>query len=336
MDELLRRWVEGWRLCRGLAPPVEYDGALAVVLGLPGRERELFALTDDPAVVDRLAATTVRDTWLTVTTQHGDDVAHRLADAGLEPFAEHKSLMSIDLRTHPQPSPSDEVALESRGPLEPAHGTAAGGDVLVEPQGALGHAGVPASDREVVRGVAAGGDARMEPREAMGRAGVLAPDREVVARGVAAGGDALVEPRGAMGRAGVLASDREVVVRGVVAGGEVVVESRGALEVVRVVGAHGGVAARGMVAVTGDVAVMHDIQTEPAYRRRGLGSVVMGVLSRRAVERGASTGLLMATADGEQLYRRLGWLREATMVTAKGSGAAGAVGGDLGAVLAGR
>jgi hypothetical protein len=68
--------------------------------------------------------------------------------------------------------------------------------------------------------------------------------------------------------------------------------------------------------------------------------VVMGALSRRAVERGASSGLLMATVEGVHLYRNLGWLPRATMVTARRSAidsrGAGAVGGDLGPVLAGR
>jgi GNAT superfamily N-acetyltransferase len=225
MDELLRRWVEGWRLCRGLDPAIEYDDALAVVLGLPGRERELFALTDDPAVVDRLAAETIEDTWLTVTTQDGDGVARRLAEAGLEPFAEQKVLMTIDLVNHPRPESASSV-------LE--------------------------------------------------------------------------------------------------------IGSDGPLEYVRILADDGSVAARGMAAVVGSDAVMHDIQTDPAHRRRGLGSLVMGRLARRAVERGAGTGLLMATPEGVHLYRKLGWLPEATMVTARGSRRPGAVGGDLGAVLAGR
>jgi GNAT superfamily N-acetyltransferase len=225
MDELLRRWVEGWRLCRGLEPAIEYDDALAVVLRLPGRDRELFALTDDPAVVDRLATGLVADVWLTVTTQYGDQVARRLADTGLAPFAEQKMLMTIALPDHPQPATASyELELSTDGPLE----------------------------------------------------------------------------------------------------------------YVRLLAADGTVAARGMTAIVGRDAVMHDIQTDPAHRRRGLGSVVMGALRRRAVERGASRGLLMATAEGVHLYRKLGWLPEATMVTAKGSGGAGAVGGDLGAVLAGR
>ena len=215
--DLVRRWLDGWRLCRGLEPVIEDADAYVAVLHLPGREQELFARTDDPATVDRLASRLRADTWLTVTTDHGDELAERLTAAGLRPFEEQKTLMSIDLLSHP-----------------------------------LGTA------------------------------------------------------------------ERE---------------SDGSLEYARV-RVDGVVAAHGMAAIVGDDAVMHDIQTEPAYRRRGLGSVVMGALADRAVERGARTGLLMATTDGFGLYRRLGWVPEATMVTASGS--ARPVGGDLGPVLTGR
>jgi ribosomal protein S18 acetylase RimI-like enzyme len=215
--DIVRRWLEGWRLCRGLEPVIEYDDAYAAVLRLPGRERELFARNDHAKTVDRLAAELNPDTWLTVTTQDGGEIARRLAAAGARPFEEQKTLMSIDLHEHPLAI----TAFESDGPVEYAR-------VLID----------------------------------------------------------------------------------------------------------GTIAAHGMAAIVGDDAVMHDIQTDPAYRRRGLGSIVMGALSRRALERGATTGLLMATADGFHLYRKLGWLPEATMVTA--SGDARAVSGDLGAVLTGR
>jgi GNAT superfamily N-acetyltransferase len=79
----------------------------------------------------------------------------------------------------------------------------------------------------------------------------------------------------------------------------------------------GAEAARGMMAVVGGDAVMHDISTNPAYRRQGLGSVVMGALAHRALERGATTGLLMATVEGAALYRKLGWVPQATMLTAR-------------------
>ncbi|TDC24627.1 GNAT family N-acetyltransferase [Kribbella albertanoniae] len=218
----VRRWMAGWRLCRGLEQPVEYDDVLLAQLGLPGREREMFTLTDDPALIDRLAPAATETTWLTVTTQYGDAAAARMSAAGLQPFAEHKVLMSIALPNHPQPTtpPPYKLSVHTDGPLD--------------------------------------------------RVQLLSPD--------------------------------------------------------------GTIAARGMMATVGTDAVMHDIHTDPDHRRRGLGSVVMGALSRRALDRGAHDGLLMATEIGVQLYRSLGWLPEATMVTASGS--ASAVRGDLGAVLA--
>ncbi|MFK4084127.1 GNAT family N-acetyltransferase [Kribbella sp. NPDC020789] len=219
--DTVRRWIEGWRLCRGLAPVTGYDDVLLAQLNLPGRERELFTL---PHNIDRLAPAVTETTWLTVTTPYGDAAAERLAAAGLQPFAEQKVLMSVALRDHPRPA-------------------------------------APASYRLVLR-------------------------------------------------------------------------SEGPLEFAEIVAADGSVAAHGMAAVVGGDVVMHDIATEPAHRRRGLGSVIMGALAGRAAERGATTGFLMATELGVHLYRALGWLPEATMVTA--SGGTGAVRGDLGAVLAGR
>ncbi|NUS00255.1 MAG: GNAT family N-acetyltransferase, partial [Kribbellaceae bacterium] len=181
---MMRRWLEGWRLCRGLEPVIEYDDAYVAVLRLPGRECELFARTDDAATVARLAERVPEDTWLTVTTQAGERVAAQLLAAGASPFDEHKTLMSIELGRHPRPLNSTyTVTRSTEGPLS------------------------------FVR--------------------LLAPD--------------------------------------------------------------GTVAAHGMMAVVGPDAVMHDIQTDPAHRRRGLGSVVMGTLAARAIERGAETGLLMAT-----------------------------------------
>ncbi|MGZ0149029.1 GNAT family N-acetyltransferase [Kribbella sp. WER1] len=219
---MMRRWLEGWRLCRGLEPVIEYPDAYVAVLRLPGRDRELFTRTDDPATVHRLATGLPEDTWLTVTTRTPDRITGQLVAAGTHPFPEHNTLMSIDLRPGAQAVDGYLLKLTSEGPLDHVH---------------------------------------------------------------------------------LVTSD-------------------------------GVVAARGRAAVVGADAVMHDIQTDPAYRRRGLGSVVMGALAGRAIDRGARTGLLMATADGFQLYRRLGWTAEATMVTASGA-RLGPVRGDLGAVLAG-
>jgi GNAT superfamily N-acetyltransferase len=70
----------------------------------------------------------------------------------------------------------------------------------------------------------------------------------------------------------------------------------------------GAEAASGLIAVVGEDAVPHRIQTAPEHRRRGLGSVVMGVLAWEAVRAGATSGLLFATEDGLHLYRKLGWV----------------------------
>ncbi|GAA3578129.1 GNAT family N-acetyltransferase [Kribbella ginsengisoli] len=208
MDELVRRWARGWVLCRGVGAALERDFALEVRLGLPGRERELFALTDDAEIVNELAVRTAKssDTWLTVTTGQPAAKAAVLEQAGLRLLDEPCLLMTIELRKHPDTTAPPGYGLETT--------------------------------------------------------------------------------------------------------------SDGPLEYVKVKDGQGNVAARGMAAVVGDDAVLHDIQTDPAHRRRGLGSVVMNLLSARATDRGAATGLLMATTDGGYLYPKLGWSTEATMITA--------------------
>lgn len=80
--------------------------------------------------------------------------------------------------------------------------------------------------------------------------------------------------------------------------------------------ADGVEAASGAVAIVGEDAVPRRIETALEHRRRGLGSVVMGVLMREALEAGATTGLLFASDDGLHLYRRLGWETIADVVIA--------------------
>jgi ribosomal protein S18 acetylase RimI-like enzyme len=214
MDKLVRRWAHGWTLCRGLAAPLDRTAALDVMLRLPGRDREMFALTDEAETVNDLAIKVAKATateggeatWLTVTTQQPASVAAVLEQAGLKLHDKPCLLMSIDLKTHPATPAPPEYRLETT--------------------------------------------------------------------------------------------------------------SDGPLEFAKVIDEEGNVAARGMTAIVGEDAVMHDIHTDPAHRRRGLGSVVMTLLSRRAISRGAATGLLMATPDGGCLYTKLGWSTEATMMTA--------------------
>ncbi|GAA2805113.1 GNAT family N-acetyltransferase [Crossiella cryophila] len=78
----------------------------------------------------------------------------------------------------------------------------------------------------------------------------------------------------------------------------------------------GEVAASGLAGVIGTDVIPDKIETADAHRRRGLGSVVMGELMAEAVDRGATTGILFASPDGERLYTKLGWTAQATVVMA--------------------
>lgn len=66
-------------------------------------------------------------------------------------------------------------------------------------------------------------------------------------------------------------------------------------------------AAQGQVGLVGTDVVFDRIGTVAAYRRRGLGTLVMTALAERAAQRGAREALLVATVDGQALYERLGW-----------------------------
>lgn len=80
--------------------------------------------------------------------------------------------------------------------------------------------------------------------------------------------------------------------------------------------AGGGCAAKGRVAVRGRAAVIDMVETDPAHRRRGLGSVIMSELSRVAATRGATRGVLVATEAGLALYQKLGWMVESPITAA--------------------
>jgi GNAT superfamily N-acetyltransferase len=80
--------------------------------------------------------------------------------------------------------------------------------------------------------------------------------------------------------------------------------------------ADGECAAKGRVAVRGRAAVIDVVETDPAHRRRGLGSVVMAELTRAAADRGAVRAVLVATEAGRALYEKLGWRVESPMTAA--------------------
>lgn len=207
LPDLVRRWQTGWGRCRNLPAATEIPGGLRVVLGLPGRHAEIFALDDRavPVLAERVAGA-LEPTWLTVPTTRPEEVHTALENADLEPLPDDERLMTIELGRHPAhpvPNPYWAKTAEFRG-----------------------------------------------------------------------------------------------------------------VHRIEFTGHDGAVAASGLVAVTGPDAVMHDVRTDPAHRRRGLASAVMSALAVTAAQRGARTGLLVATTEGEHLYTRLGWTPAATMLSA--------------------
>lgn len=66
-------------------------------------------------------------------------------------------------------------------------------------------------------------------------------------------------------------------------------------------------AADGNLIVLGRRAVFDQIGTGAAFRRQGLGRLVMQSLANHALARGADEGLLVATEAGRQLYLTLAW-----------------------------
>lgn len=108
--------------------------------------------------------------------------------------------------------------------------------------------------------------------------------------------------------------------RPVPAGYQLATHEEGAAIKVEVMSEGGELAASGFAGMVGEHTVFDQILTQPAHRRLGLGSVVMGALTRRALERGASQGVLIATPDGRALYQILGWAQwsEVTSVISPG------------------
>ncbi|MET0822303.1 MAG: GNAT family N-acetyltransferase [Aeromicrobium sp.] len=79
------------------------------------------------------------------------------------------------------------------------------------------------------------------------------------------------------------------------------------------------VAAIGTVGVLGQVATFDGVETMPAFQRRGLGRHVMATLTAQAMGRGATHGVLAASAQGRQLYSTLGWDVRLEMLSVMGS-----------------
>ncbi|MHA7303827.1 GNAT family N-acetyltransferase [Arthrobacter sp. TMN-49] len=67
------------------------------------------------------------------------------------------------------------------------------------------------------------------------------------------------------------------------------------------------VLANGKVGIYGDYAVFDQLETHAQHRRRGYGMLLMRALTARALEHPVTTGLLLASTDGQRLYHKLGW-----------------------------
>ncbi|MGW0732113.1 GNAT family N-acetyltransferase [Streptomyces sp. NPDC002851] len=91
------------------------------------------------------------------------------------------------------------------------------------------------------------------------------------------------------------------------------VETVGAVDHIRVLDAAGEQVAQGQMAMLGEAAVVDRVITEEAHRRRGLGQFVMRTLADRALDQGATLGVLGATDAGRALYESLGWKKHATL-----------------------
>ncbi|MET0449941.1 MAG: GNAT family N-acetyltransferase [Aeromicrobium sp.] len=79
------------------------------------------------------------------------------------------------------------------------------------------------------------------------------------------------------------------------------------------------IAAVGTVGVLGGTATFDAVETMPDFQRRGLGRHVMATLTTQAMGRGATSGVLAASAPGRQLYLSLGWDVRLEMLSLMGS-----------------
>ncbi|XTZ16122.1 GNAT family N-acetyltransferase [Micromonospora echinospora] len=94
------------------------------------------------------------------------------------------------------------------------------------------------------------------------------------------------------------------------------IDTTGGAVVATVVDSTGSAAASGRLAPAGSYGVVDQVETTPAHRRRGLGTVVMRALADHGARHGLRTGVLVATGDGRGLYESLGWTTRSTVAAA--------------------
>ncbi|NMO55755.1 GNAT family N-acetyltransferase [Actinoplanes sp. TBRC 11911] len=314
MNDLFLRWQRGWTVARSLPPATEVDGALRVRSMQPGREVEYFAASGDAARLARLVRGESAITWLTMPV--GDPGA---SGADQDPGA-------------------PAAAGNSGAPAAAGDRGALGADQDPGAPAAAGNSGAAAADRDPG---ALGADRDPGALGAVGDPGALGvvgdpvdpvdpgdPGQSVGDSGAlgAVGDPAALQAAGLilLRRAEKLMtiSLRAHPLRDAPDGYRLrtMVEPGPVLTVV-IRDPSGSAAASGVMGLVGHDAVADKIVTMPSHRRRGLAGAVMSALARAAIDQGASTGLLVASADGQALYRRLGWQPVSDVVIASTPGA---------------
>jgi len=79
------------------------------------------------------------------------------------------------------------------------------------------------------------------------------------------------------------------------------------------------VAAEGTIGILDHDATLDAVETTKAFQRRGLGRHVMATLTAYALQRGATRGVLAASAQGRLLYESLGWEGRFEMLSLMGA-----------------
>jgi GNAT superfamily N-acetyltransferase len=88
---------------------------------------------------------------------------------------------------------------------------------------------------------------------------------------------------------------------------QIEVSQQGLVIAARAYAPDGSIAASGYAAEYDGTFVFDRIATQPAHRRRGLGSAIMAALG--SMKRSdVTTSVLVATEDGRALYSALGWI----------------------------
>lgn len=104
-------------------------------------------------------------------------------------------------------------------------------------------------------------------------------------------------------------SDPSVVLSVVPLGGKRV-SSGSESRLIATIEVDGVLAASGKVAIHDEYAIFDQIETRPEYRHRGYGRAIMQALAANVSAFSVTTGLLLASIDGQRLYSKMGWYNE--------------------------